>query len=90
MRGPASRKFKLVGYAQRFLGAHAAVSNLFNLGRHKVIANANANAICSVTGGWLIQFEFLSDIDDVQVALVVSCRQQQIKLFVPHIDRTVA
>jgi hypothetical protein len=86
MRGPASRKFKLVGYAQRFLGAHAAVSNLFNLGRHKVIANA----ICSVIGGWLIQLEFLSDIDDVQVALVVSCRQQQIKLFVPHIDRTVA
>ena len=28
------RKFKLVGQAQRFLGAHAAVSNLFNLGRH--------------------------------------------------------
>jgi putative transposase len=33
MRGPASRKFKSVRPAQRFLGAHAAVSNLFNLGR---------------------------------------------------------
>jgi putative transposase len=30
------RKFKSVRQAQRFLGAHAAVSNLFNLGRHKV------------------------------------------------------
>ena len=30
------RKFKSVKRAQRFLGAHAAVSNLFNLGRHKV------------------------------------------------------
>ena len=30
------RKFKSVGQAQRFLGAHAAVSNLFNLGRYKV------------------------------------------------------
>ena len=38
MRGPASRKFKSVGQAQRFLGVHAAVSNLFNLGRHLVRA----------------------------------------------------
>ena len=38
MRGPASRKFKSVRRAQRFLGAHAAVSNLFNLGRHLVRA----------------------------------------------------
>ena len=30
------RKFKSVTQAQRFLGAHAAVSNLFNLGRHLV------------------------------------------------------
>ena len=29
-------KFKSVGQAQRFLGVHAAVSNLFNLGRHLV------------------------------------------------------
>ena len=32
------RCFKSVGQAQRFLGAHAAVSNLFNLGRHLVRA----------------------------------------------------
>ena len=38
MRGPASRKFKSVRQAQRFLDAHAAVSNLFNLGRHMVSA----------------------------------------------------
>jgi putative transposase len=30
------RKFKSERQAQRFLGTHAAVSNLFNLGRHKV------------------------------------------------------
>jgi len=34
VRERVMRKFKLVGQAQRFLGAHAAVSNLFNLGRH--------------------------------------------------------
>ncbi len=33
------RRFKSVKQAQRFLGAHAAVSNLFNLGRHLVSAN---------------------------------------------------
>ena len=33
------RKFKSAGQAQRFLGAHAAVQNLFNLGRHLVSAN---------------------------------------------------
>ena len=32
------RKFKSVEQAQRFLGAHAAVYNLFNLGRHLVPA----------------------------------------------------
>ena len=30
------RKFKSMGQAQRFLSAHAAVFNLFNLGRHLV------------------------------------------------------
>ncbi len=38
MRGPASWKFKSVRQAQTFFGAHAAVSNLFNLGRHLVRA----------------------------------------------------
>jgi putative transposase len=32
------RKFKSIEQAQRFLGAHAAVYNLFNLGRHLVSA----------------------------------------------------
>ena len=32
------RKFKSVRQAKRFLGAHAAVANLFNLGRHLVRA----------------------------------------------------
>jgi putative transposase len=36
VRERGMRKFKSVTQAQRFLGAHAAVSNLFNLGRHKV------------------------------------------------------
>ena len=38
VRERGMRKFKSVGKAQRFLGAHAAVSNLFNLGRHLVRA----------------------------------------------------
>ena len=38
VRERGMRKFKSVKHAQRFLGAHAAVSNLFNLGRHLVRA----------------------------------------------------
>ena len=38
VRERVMRRFKSVGQAQRFLGAHAAVSNLFNLGRHLVRA----------------------------------------------------
>jgi hypothetical protein len=41
-QGPGScrgmRKFKLTQQTQRFLGAHAAVYNSFNLGRHLVSA----------------------------------------------------
>jgi putative transposase len=36
VRERVMRRFKSVGQAQKFLGAHAAVSNLFNLSRHKV------------------------------------------------------
>ena len=36
VRERGMRKFKSVGQAQRVLGAHAAVSNLFNLGRHLI------------------------------------------------------
>ena len=32
------RKFKSISQAQRFLDTHAAVYNLFNLGRHLVAA----------------------------------------------------
>ena len=38
VRERGMRRFKSVGQAQRFPGAHAAVSNLFNLGRHLVRA----------------------------------------------------
>ena len=34
VRERGMRKFKSMHQAQRFLGAHAAVNNLFNLGRH--------------------------------------------------------
>jgi putative transposase len=37
------RKFKPVRQTQRFLGTHAAVSNLFNLGRHRVRAEHYRN-----------------------------------------------
>jgi putative transposase len=38
VRERGMRRLKSVRQAQRFLGAHAAVSNLFNLGRHLVRA----------------------------------------------------
>jgi len=38
VRERGMRKFKSVGQAQRFVNAHAAVSNLFNLGSHLVRA----------------------------------------------------
>ena len=38
VRERGMRRFKSVGQAQRFLGVHAAVYNLFNLGRHLVSA----------------------------------------------------
>jgi len=38
VRERGMRRFKSVGQAQRFVTAHAAVHNLFNLGRHMVRA----------------------------------------------------
>ena len=38
VRERGMRKFEAMHQAQRFLGAHAAVYNLFNLGRHLVSA----------------------------------------------------
>jgi putative transposase len=52
MRGPASRRFKSVGQAQRFLGVHAAVSNLFNLGRHLVRVEHYRNLRVSAVAEW--------------------------------------
>ncbi len=39
VRERSMRRFKSMEQAQRFLGIHAAVSNLFNLGRHLVSAS---------------------------------------------------
>jgi putative transposase len=41
-----------MGQAQRFLGAHAAVGNLFNLGRHLVGAQHYRDLRVSAFGEW--------------------------------------
>ena len=46
------RRFKSIRQAQRFLGAHAAVSNLFNLGRHLVRADHYRNLRTSAFTEW--------------------------------------
>jgi putative transposase len=46
------RKCKSVRQAQRFLRAHAAVSNLFNLGRHWVKADHYRNLRISAFSEW--------------------------------------
>ena len=46
------RRFKSVIQAQRFLGAHAAVSNLFNLGRHMVRAQHYRDLRISAFSEW--------------------------------------
>jgi len=46
------RRFKSVGQAQRFVTVHAAVSNLFNLGRHLVSANQYRDLRVSVFSEW--------------------------------------
>lgn len=52
IRERGMRKFKSVGQAQRFLGAHAAVSNLFNLGRHLVRAQHYRDLRMSAFAEW--------------------------------------
>jgi len=52
VRERGMRKFKSVRQAQRFLGAHAAVYNLFNLGRHLVSANHYRNLRISAFKEW--------------------------------------
>ena len=45
-------RFKSVGQAQRFLGTHAAVYNLFNLGRHLIGAEHYRNLRISAFSEW--------------------------------------
>lgn len=52
VRERGMRKFKSMRQAQRFLGAHAAVSNLFNLGRHMVRAEHYRNLRISAFTEW--------------------------------------
>ena len=52
LRERGMRKFKSVKQAQRFLGTHSAVSNLFNLGRHLVSANHYRNLRISASTEW--------------------------------------
>ena len=52
VRGRGMRKFKSTRQAQQFLGAHAAVSNLFNLGRHLVRAEHYRNLRESAFAEW--------------------------------------
>ncbi len=52
VRERGMRRFKSPGQAQRFLGAHAAVSNLFNLGRHLIRAEYYRNFRMSAFTEW--------------------------------------
>jgi putative transposase len=52
VRERGMRRFKSVKQAQRFLGAHAAVSNLFNLGRHLVRAQHYRDLRVSAFNDW--------------------------------------
>ena len=52
VRERGMRKFKSVGQTQRFLGTHAAVSNLFNLGRYLVSASHYRNLRVSAFAEW--------------------------------------
>ena len=52
VRGREMWRFKSTKQAQQFLGAHAAVSNLFNLGRHLVGAEHYRNLRVSAFAEW--------------------------------------
>ena len=52
VRERGMRRFKSVRQAQRFLGAHAGVSNLFNLGRHLVKAQHYRDLRMSAFAEW--------------------------------------
>lgn len=52
VRERGMRKFKSIRQAQRFLGVHAAVSNIFNLGRHLVRAEHYRNLRATAFADW--------------------------------------
>ena len=52
VRERVMRRFKSVGQAQRFLGDHAAVHNLFNLGRHLIRAQHYRDLRISALAEW--------------------------------------
>ena len=52
VRERGMRRFKSMRQAQRFLGAHAAVSNLFNLGRHLVRSQYYRDLRISAFADW--------------------------------------
>ena len=52
VRKRGMRRFKSVRQAQSFVGAHAVVSNLFNLGRHLVRAQHYRDLRVSAFGEW--------------------------------------
>jgi putative transposase len=52
VRERGMRKLKSVKQAQRFLGVHAAVSNLFNLGRHLIKAEHYRNLRIGAFADW--------------------------------------
>ena len=52
VRERGMRRFKSTSQAQRFVTAHAAVYNLFNLGRHLVSANHYRNIRVSAFSEW--------------------------------------
>lgn len=53
VRERGMRRFKSVGQAQRFPGVHAAVYNLFNLGRHLIKAEPYRNLREGAFGRWV-------------------------------------
>jgi putative transposase len=52
VRERGMRRFKSIAQAQKFVTTHAAVSNLFNLGRHKVSAEQYGNLRESAFDVW--------------------------------------
>ena len=53
VRERGMRRFKSILQAQRFVGIHAAVSNLFNLGRHLVAADHYRALRRSAFASWI-------------------------------------